>query len=285
MLAAPRQIQLCVPKGMKLPVDSLAPSFSVVRSPVRRKRALSATRADSEASSRSGLNQNPRAGDPGEGRWSRQEIAISWQPKISLLGERSGAEGLYVTMCRGISCGSRHRRWPRVLVTGGTGKDIRRLFFPGRNRSAGLLHKGRKIRHPPVVGDPAVLDAHDVDGLQPDLAVSGSDPKKWPCMRAPVGFIRRHSIAVGKLPVDLGMKVRERGANASVEFSYTRLVCRGARLRCVIDEIVREEFVKNIEVSRVLDLFDIPADNVFGRLGRSDAAHLADSLAIHGWVD
>jgi hypothetical protein len=53
----------------------------------------------------------------------------------------------------------------------------------------------------------------------------------------------------------------------------------------VIDEIVREEFVENIEVSRVLDLFDIPADKVFCHLGRSDPAHLTNSVAMQGWVD
>ena len=53
-------------------------------------------------------------------------------------------------------------------------------------------------------------------------------------MRAVVGFVRCHAIAVGKLPMDLRMKVRKCGT---------------------IDEIVREEFFKNCEVSYSLDLF------------------------------
>jgi hypothetical protein len=34
----------------------------------------------------------------------------------------------------------------------------------------------------------------------------------------------------------------------------------------VIDEVVREEFFKNIEVSLVLDLFSIPANDGFRRI-------------------
>ena len=79
-----------------------------------------------------------------------------------------------------------------------------------------------------MVGDLAALDAHHIDCLEVDLAVSWSDPKKRPFMRAAVRFVRRHSIAVGKLPVDLRVKARECGPKISVKLSYTRLVRRRA---------------------------------------------------------
>ena len=74
-----------------------------------------------------------------------------------------------------------------------------------------------------MVGDLAVLDAHDIDGLEVHLAVGWSDPQESPFMCAVVGFVRRHAIAIGKLPVDLRMKVRECGTHVGVEFSHTRL--------------------------------------------------------------
>jgi hypothetical protein len=41
----------------------------------------------------------------------------------------------------------------------------------------------------------------------------------------------------------------------------------------VIDEVFREEFVENVEVSFPLDLFGFSAHNGFCPSGRSDAAH------------
>src|SRR5215471_2279161 len=89
-----------------------------------------------------------------------------------------------------------------------------------------------------MVGDLAVLDAHDVDRLEMNLAMSWSDSKKWPLMSAVVRFVRSHSIAISKLPMDLRMKVRERNPKIGVEFSHTGFVGCGPRLRCVVDEIV-----------------------------------------------
>jgi hypothetical protein len=84
------------------------------------------------------------------------------------------------------------------------------LFFRWGNPAADLLHKRQKIADTPVVGDLAVLDAHDVHRLEVDLAVSWSDPKKRTFMRAVVRFVPCHPVAIGQLPVDLRMKVRER---------------------------------------------------------------------------
>jgi hypothetical protein len=63
------------------------------------------------------------------------------------------------------------------------------------------------------------------------------------------------------------MKVRECGTHVRVEFSDTRFVRRCARLRCVVDEIVGEQFLENIEIPLPLDLFGISADNCFSGFG------------------
>jgi len=92
-----------------------------------------------------------------------------------------------------------------------------------------------------MVGDLAVRDAHDVDRLEMNLAMSWSDSKKWPLMSAVVRLVRSHSTAISKLPMDLRMKVREHNTKIGVEFSHTGFVGCRPRLRCVVDEIVSEE--------------------------------------------
>jgi len=82
-------------------------------------------------------------------------------------------------------------------------------------------------------------------------------------MRPMVGPIGRHAIPIGKLPVDLRVKVRECDTEIGVELPYTRLVRRGAWLLCVVNEIVGEKFFEDIEVSPALDFFGISTNNSF----------------------
>jgi hypothetical protein len=117
-----------------------------------------------------------------------------------------------------------------------------------------------------MVSGLAVLDLHDIYGLEMNLSMSWSDPKKRPLVRAVVGFVCCNPIAIDELPVDLSVKVRERGSNIGVEPSHSCFVRSRVRLLCVIDEIVREEFIENIEPSLPLDLFGISADDGFGLL-------------------
>src|SRR5215472_13932728 len=126
-----------------------------------------------------------------------------------------------------------------------------------------LLHKRKQIANTPMIGDLAVLDTHDVDRLEMDLTVSWSDTKKAPFVSAVIRLVRCHSVTVGKLPVDLRMKVGECGTNVRVEFLYACLVRSRVRLRRVIDEIVSEEFVEDVKSSISLDLFGIPSYNGF----------------------
>jgi hypothetical protein len=54
--------------------------------------------------------------------------------------------------------------------------------------------------------------------------------------------------------------------NSIVVLSFAGLIRGGSGLGGVIDEIVREKFFENIEVSLALDLFGISADNGFRRI-------------------
>ena len=53
-----------------------------------------------------------------------------------------------------------------------------------------------------MVGDLAVLDTHDVDSLEVNLAVSWGDAKEMTFMRAIVRLVCRHPVTIGELPVD-----------------------------------------------------------------------------------
>ena len=112
-----------------------------------------------------------------------------------------------------------------------------------------------------MVGDFSVMHTHDIDRLEMDFAVSWSDAKKWSFVCAVVRLVRRHSVAVGKLPVDLRVKVGKCGTNVRVEFADTCLVWSSVRLGRVVSEIVGEELVENVKSSPSLDLFGIPAYN------------------------
>src|SRR5215471_19182870 len=112
-----------------------------------------------------------------------------------------------------------------------------------------------------MVGDPAVLYPHDVDRLEMDFSVSWSDAKKVPFVRAVVRLVRCHSVTVGKLPVDLRMKVGECGTNVRVESSYACLVWSRVRLRRVISEVVGEEFVEDIKSSFALNFLGVASRN------------------------
>jgi len=117
-----------------------------------------------------------------------------------------------------------------------------------------------------MVGDFTVLDTHDVDRLEMDFTVSWSDAKKGSLVSAVVRLVSCHSVTIGKLPMDVRMKVRECGTNIHIEFSYAWLVWSSVRLRRVISEIVGKEFIEDVESSLSLDLFGIPADDGFSRL-------------------
>src|SRR5215469_6552640 len=114
-----------------------------------------------------------------------------------------------------------------------------------------------------MVGDFSVLHTHDIDRLEMDFTVSWSNAKERPFVSAVVRLVSYHSVTIGKLPMDLRVKVREGSTNIRVEFSYACLVWSSVWLRRVIGEIVREEFIEDVKSSLSLDLFGIPACDGF----------------------
>src|SRR6476620_9854867 len=132
--------------------------------------------------------------------------------------------------------------------------------------SANLLHQREKISHTPVLGDLAVADAHHVDSLEVNFAVSWSDAEEISFVCSVVCLVRDHPVAIGKLPMDLWVKVGKRVANIAVELTHTGFVRSHVWLRCVVDEIVREELFEDVKSSFALDFFGISAYDGFRRI-------------------
>ena len=70
----------------------------------------------------------------------------------------------------------------------------------------------------------------------------------------------RSLITGGRLPVDLGMEVGERGTQALVQHSHPVLVGCRARLRRVVDEIIGEQFVEHAPVTFALYFLGVSAN-------------------------
>src|SRR5262245_2942635 len=114
-----------------------------------------------------------------------------------------------------------------------------------------------------MVGYFAVLHAHDIDGLEVNFAMSWNDAKEKSFMRPVVGLVSSHTISVGKLPVDFGVKVGEGLTYVLIEPPHSCLVGghSSSRLRRVVNKVVREQFFENLKVALSLDFFGISTDN------------------------
>ncbi len=117
-----------------------------------------------------------------------------------------------------------------------------------------------------MLGDPAVADAHHVDGLKVNFAVSWSDAEKISFVCSVVCLVRDHPVAIGKLPMDLWVKVGKCVPNIAVNLAHARFVGRHVWLGCVVDEVVREKLFEHVKFSFSLDLFGISADDGFRRI-------------------
>src|ERR671917_381382 len=98
-----------------------------------------------------------------------------------------------------------------------------------------------------MLGDLAVPDSHDVDSLELNCAACWRDAKKLAFMSAMIGFVGCHAVAVGKLPMDLCVEVRERRAENFVKLACAGFVRSAPRLRGMVEEIIGEEFIKHVE--------------------------------------
>src|SRR5262249_1089752 len=143
------------------------------------------------------------------------------------------------------------------------------LLLLGRwwSPSTNLPHEREKITHTPVVGYFAVLHAHAIDRLEVNFAMGWSEAEERSFMRPVVGLVGSHTISISNLPVDLRMKVGKRHAKVGIELPDAGLVGSCARLRCVVNKILSEEFLEEVEVPTALHFFGIAADDSFCVLG------------------
>jgi|SRR5215469_2071226 hypothetical protein len=112
-----------------------------------------------------------------------------------------------------------------------------------------------------MVGDFSMSHTHDIDRLEMDSTVSWSNTKERPFVTAMVRLVSYHSVTIGKLPMNLCVQVGERGSNIRVEFSYACLIWSSVWLRRVIGEIVREEFIEDVESSFALNFLGVASGN------------------------
>ena len=89
---------------------------------------------------------------------------------------------------------------------------------------AELLHEREEVGHAPVLGDLAVAHPHDIDGLELNLAARRLHPKEFSSVRPAIGFVRRHAVSICKLPMDVGVKVEERGPKDIAEGHGSRRI-------------------------------------------------------------
>ena len=84
-------------------------------------------------------------------------------------------------------------------------------------KRAELLHKREEIGHAPVLGDLAVAHAHHVHCLELDFATGWRHAEELALVRTMVGFVGRHPVPIGKLPVGVRVEVPEGGAQNLVK--------------------------------------------------------------------
>ena len=98
-------------------------------------------------------------------------------------------------------------------------------------------------------------------------------PREISFMCSVVCLVSDHAVAIGELPMDLWVKVGECVANIAVELTHAGFVGRHVWLRCVVDEVVREQLFKNVEPSFALDLFGIAAHHGLSCVRRCHGSH------------
>ena len=142
-----------------------------------------------------------------------------------------------------------------------------------RRPRAELLHEGEEIGHAPVLGDLAVAHAHDIDGLELNFAAGRRHAQEFSPVRPVIGFVRRHAVAIGKLPMDVGVKVGKRSPQDFVELPRAVLVRRASRLRRVVEKIIGEEFLEHLEIPAALHLLGVAANDSLRRFAWFAAGH------------
>src|SRR5206468_12140555 len=105
-----------------------------------------------------------------------------------------------------------------------------------------------------MIGDLSVLYAHHIHTFKLDLAVGRRNSEEWALVGPVICFKGGYAVAIDKLPVDFGVKVRKRLPHVRVKLAHTGLVWSCSRLRRVIDKIISEEFFEDFPISLGLEL-------------------------------
>jgi len=124
-----------------------------------------------------------------------------------------------------------------------------------------------------VVGDLAVADAHHVDSLEVNFAVSWSDAEEISFMCSVVCLVRGHPVAIDDLPMDLCVKVGEGGTHIAVQLAHARFV--GAS--CLAGGFGRRnrspKTVRKHRIAFSLNIFGIPENHSFRGIGCGHRTH------------
>lgn len=112
-----------------------------------------------------------------------------------------------------------------------------------------------------MIGDLAVLYAHHIHTFKLDLAMSRRNSEERALVGPVICFKGGYAVAISKLPVNFGVKVRKRLPYVRVKLAHAGLVWSCSRLRRVIDKIIREEFLEYFEVPLALNFLCVSAHN------------------------
>src|SRR5258708_4964041 len=114
-----------------------------------------------------------------------------------------------------------------------------------------------------MLTDLAILHPHDIDSLELNFAAGRRHAEEFSVMRAVIGLVGRHAVAIGKLPMDVSVKVGKRGPEDFVELSRAVFVRRAAGLWGMVEKVVGEELLEHRKIAAALHFFSIAPGHCF----------------------
>src|SRR6476469_9392672 len=124
-----------------------------------------------------------------------------------------------------------------------------------------------------MLGDPPIDDAHCVDRLEAHLPAGSRNTEEVAEMGAVISLKRRDHITVGLLPMDVRGEVGKCVPQPAVKFEHASLIRLTAWLRCMIMEIIGEQFVEQLPITTALHFDRVAADNRLGGLADTVRHH------------
>jgi hypothetical protein len=112
-----------------------------------------------------------------------------------------------------------------------------------------------------MIGDLSVLYAHHIHTFKLDLAVGRRNSEERALVAPVICFKGGYAVAISKLLVDFGAKVRKRLPHVRVKLAHARLVWSCSRLRRMIDKTICEEFLEYFEFPLALNFLCVSAHN------------------------